>query len=187
MIIYSIQPMPIKEMVQTRSLSYRPSQVATVRVRNPYSVEPTATEAPCNYVAHVKNPLVAHPRENAIPHAIWTLWILRISRAIRCPWDFDNDAGPSSLDKLVGPLGIVRTISIKACEKKYGGNTVLGTGFGRNTSIHWYYWLISTRCSGVWDPFLDHGIDPAADGFGVCIFLRFPGLTSYVGIDDREA
>lgn len=178
--------MLIKEMVQTRPLSHRPSQIAPVRVRHPDGVKRPTTQAPCHQVAHVKHPFATHPRENAVPQAIRTLRVLRIGRAIPRPRDFDNDAGPPSLDELVGSLGVVRPISIETCDQKHGGNTVLGTGVRRDTSIQRYYWFIGTRSSGVWDAFLDDGIDPAANSLCVGIFLRFPGPTFHVGVDDGE-
>ena len=135
MFIRPLQPLLVKEVMDTRALGHGTFQILLMCMCNSGGIVATSTQSPCNYVTHVENALRSHPVQDTGPQAIRTPGIFGVGRAVCCAWNVSNDTCPAPIDEFMRPLGIVGAMAIKAGEEENCGYTVLGASMCGSSNI----------------------------------------------------
>ena len=107
-----IKPFFAEKVMNTRTVSHAATDVILVCMRNPNSVVAPRAEAPHANLLHVENALSSHPEKYTVPKAVGAVRVFCIGWTVTRPRDVDNDAAPTTLYELMGPLSIIRPMSI---------------------------------------------------------------------------
>src|SRR5277367_1030062 len=99
-------------MMCPSSMGDTANNLVFVRVRDAYGVVTSGAQTPHTYLVHVEDLLLLHPSKDAVPESVRAFGILWIGRAVCGSRDLRDDASPSPFQKLIGALGIIRTVAI---------------------------------------------------------------------------
>lgn len=89
------------------------SQSRAVRMRSTDSIEASRTQAPNNNLVGIQLRPSRHVVKYTAQQPIRRVWICRISRTIRRPWNLTNNGRPAARDDLMRALAVVRSVTIK--------------------------------------------------------------------------
>ena len=168
MVICLPKPLFVEEVVDTCTLRDRSLQLLGMCMSDPHGIVAPTAQAPCHHRLHIEYPLVLHPRENAVPQAIWTAGVFGVGRAIRCPWYLNNDNSPTTADELVASLGIVGTVAIQASNEKDSREGILRISGDRRSNIDRYGSALFLGLVDVGDMLFRQWIDPVSCSCHVC-------------------
>lgn len=185
-IVRLAEPVFVEEVVNTGTLRNRPLQLLGMCVGDAHGIVAPATQAPCDHGLHVEYLLVLHPRENAVPQAIWTAGVFRVRWRVRCTGYLDNDHGPATADELVGPLGVVGAVAIEAGDEENGWDRVLWASGEWRANVDGYGSALDLGFVDMGDMLFRQRIDPVACGCHVGRFLRFPCFVLHRRVHDGK-